>query len=61
MKTLSLASLLCSAAMFASTGSAQNILTNPGFENGLAGWSTFGGNVFAEMTSGGPSDGEPAT
>jgi hypothetical protein len=42
-----LASLLSLAALAAS-GSAQNLLTNPGFESGLTGWTTFGPNVYSE-------------
>jgi hypothetical protein len=38
-------------AATATTASAQNVLVNPGFENGLAGWITFG-NVYSETNNG---------
>jgi hypothetical protein len=39
------------AAMFVATGAAaQNILVNPGFEDGLNGWITFG-SVYSETTN----------
>ena len=40
------------AGLLAACGAAhgQNLLTNPGFESGLDGWSTFG-NVFAETAN----------
>jgi hypothetical protein len=38
---------LCALGTAAGSVCAQNVLVNPGFESGLAGWTTFG-NVFAE-------------
>ena len=47
MKTRSaLAALVCGA----SSAFAQNLLTNPGFEDGLNGWFAFG-NAFAEASN----------
>lgn len=47
---------LLSAVALASVGAAQNLLTNPGFEMGLAPWNAFGNggppnNVTAEMAN----------
>lgn len=44
--TLTLATLICGS----STAMAQNLLTNPGFEDGLSGWNVFG-NAFAETAN----------
>lgn len=38
------------ALLIAAGGAHANVLTNPGFETGLAGWNTFG-NVFAETVT----------
>ncbi len=43
-------SILVAVAGIGAAASAQNVLSNPGFENGLAGWTTFG-NVFADTTT----------
>ncbi len=45
-------------ALLAPASFAQNLLTNPGFESGLAGWSTFG-NAFAEPAN--PPSVDPRT
>lgn len=37
----------CAAVGLIGSGTNANVLTNPGFESGLSGWTTFG-NVFAE-------------
>lgn len=37
----------CAGVMLCATAAAANVLVNPGFENGLAGWGVFG-NVYAE-------------
>ena len=50
MNNLSLYAALLPVALLASTGGAQNLLTNPGFDAGLAGWSVFG-NGFDEATN----------
>ena len=50
MTIRTLSALLCTA-LLASAGSAQNLLANPSFENGLTGWTTFGPNVFSEVAN----------
>ena len=56
--------LLCTFAvmvLFAGTASAQNILTNPGFETGdLTGWVVAGGNASATVTVESPDNGPSA-
>ncbi|MFQ5412801.1 MAG: PEP-CTERM sorting domain-containing protein [Phycisphaerae bacterium] len=42
--------MLCAVLAMPRTATAQNLLANPSFENGLAGWTTFG-NVFAEVAN----------
>ncbi len=50
MKAHSLFAGLISAVLFAPVGATQNLLTNPGFESGFAGWTAFG-NAFAESSN----------
>ncbi|MGE3173476.1 MAG: hypothetical protein AB7O97_12700 [Planctomycetota bacterium] len=50
MKNPPLAALLALAAL-APVAAAQNLLTNPGFESGLAGWGSFGPNIYIEANN----------
>ncbi len=50
MKIQFLPAALVSAALLAPFGAAQNLLTNPDFEAGLTGWTSFG-NAFAESAN----------
>ena len=50
MTTRFLASLFCTT-LLATVGAAQNLLSNPGFETSLAGWTSFGPNVYAEAAN----------
>lgn len=50
MKTSPLAAVL-SAALLASTGAAQNLLTNGDFEAGLSGWTAFGNAAAATASA----------
>ena len=50
MTTRFLASLFCTT-LLATVGAAQNLLSNPGFETSLSGWTSFGPNVYAEVAN----------
>ncbi|MEC7582899.1 MAG: hypothetical protein VYE77_01160 [Planctomycetota bacterium] len=50
MNIHSLAALL-PALLFLPAAGAQNLLTNPGFESGLVGWTPYGPNIYAETNN----------
>jgi hypothetical protein len=51
MKTVLVAAAMAAFPLASLVGAQTNLLTNPGFENGLTGWSSFGPNIYAEFTN----------
>ena len=51
MNTIPFAALLPALLFLPTAGAQTNLLTNPGFESGLVGWTPYGPNIYSETNN----------